>query len=633
VNETPTEAEGTSGNPTATIADLTPEITTLFDLEEPIQASSKGLCIYYRNDYDNAASQAEAEGEIEKASAFRMLATLCSFQPQFWNKAEPYEKVRSTGELSGVSVEHIPEDWLVRMKEMAGQTKDPSLKARILDLHWLSTKDHTSCRDAVPAYIESAERLDCTDDWYYGTLEFHRACQLANFLGFNNQPAKDARAALIRALEDETRQHKEEYSRIAWLLKIIWDCGSDDDAKFANLAEAHGQACLESGDFYTARRIWKSAVKLWHSAKDPEASKAIQIRSAQTLVEEARKRSVPGDYLGASKVMEDAIIALRQAGEESAKIKEIQKELRAIQPKAMAEMKTVEFSTDIRAEVLAMRDAFDSLLLDEALLKLSFGQSLVSLEDLREQTEAEANQSIAQLFDGSFYSADARVIHNQKGLVGLEGVDREESLESQMFAHLNRVIWNWRASSFIDPARQKITEQHRLHKADFVFLVSENPFVPPGHEEIFLRGIHAGFHGDFLVASSLLVPQIENSIRYVLTNHGVDVTNYKDDRTQPVKLLGPLFDLPEMKEIFGESCWFELRGLLIEKTGAEVRNKISHGFTSNAECYSPAAKNVWWIVLRLCMMPFAKRKGGTEVSSSNKVADDGGIESQEPPEE
>lgn len=623
MSNTTTKAEGPPKNPA----------TVSFDLDEPIRATLKRHCFYYWNDFDIAAAKAEAEEDNEKASTFRMLAALCSFQPQFWNKGDPYEKVRLSGELSGVTVEHLPEDWLPKIKEMAGQTKDPALRARLLDLHWLSTKDHTSCRDAVPAYIKSAQRLDCTDDWYYGTLEFHRACQLGNCLGFDNQPAKDARAAVVAALEDETSQPKEKYSRIAWLLKIIWDCGSDDDAKFANLAEVYGQACLESGDFYAARRIWKSAVKFWHSAKDPEASKAIQIKSAQTLVEEARKRSVPGDHLGASKVMEAAIVALRKAGEESAKIQEIQKELRAIQPKAMAEMKTVEFSTDIRAEVLAMRDAFDSLPLDQALLKLSFGQSLVNLENLRAQTEAEANQSITQLFDGSFYSADARVIHNQKGLIGLEGKDREKSLEGQMFTYLNRVIWNWRASSFIDPARQKITEQHRLHKADFVFLVSENPFVPPGHEEIFLRGIHAGFHGDFLVASSLLVPQIENSIRYVLTNHGVDVTNYQDDRTQPVKLLGPLFDVPEMKEIFGESCWFELRGLLIEKTGAELRNKISHGFISNAECYGPAAKNVWWIVLRLCMMPFAKQKGGAEVSSSEKVADDGGIESQEPPEE
>jgi len=87
----------------------------------------------------------------------------------------------------------------------------------------------------------------------------------------------------------------------------------------------------------------------------------------------------------------------------------------------------------------------------------------------------------------------------------------------------------------------------------------------------------------------------------VLEENGVDISNFKEDFTQPVKILGGLFDVPEMKEIFGESCWFELRGLLIEKTGPELRNRVAHGFVSSSECYGPAAVNVWWIVLRLCL--------------------------------
>jgi hypothetical protein len=588
-----------------------------FDLEEPIRESSRKHCLYYWTDFSNAAAQAESVGEAEKASDFKLLETICSFQPQFWNRAEPYEKIRVSADLAEVSVEHLPEEWMGRIKKMAGEVRDPALKARLLDIHWLSKKDHTSCRDAVAAYIESGKNLDQTDDWYYGTFHFHRACQLANLLGSKNQSAVDARKAVVDALKEEPENGEEKYSRISWLLKIAYDCGVDDDRKFAELAEKHAEECYDSGNLYDARRIWETAVQFWHAAKNPEACKEIKIRSAKTLVEEARRRAVPGDFLGASKVMEQAILALRQAGEESGKVKKIQKELREIQPKAVAEMKSVGFFTDITAEVLAIREAFDLLSLREALLKLSFGRPLVDLEELRSQTEKEANQSLAQLFDGSLYSDDARVVHNQRGLVGLESGEREKSLEGQMFTSLNRYVWNYRSGSFIDPARQKISEQHRLHKADLVFLVSDNPLIPPGHEEIFLRGLHAGFHGDFLVASSLLVPQIENSIRYVLTNQGVDVSNYQDDQTQPVKLLGPLFDVPEMKEIFGKSCWFELRGLLIEKTGAELRNQLTHGFVSNADCYGPAARNLWWIVLRLCITPFARHERDCEQQAAN----------------
>ena len=134
-------------------------------------------------------------------------------------------------------------------------------------------------------------------------------------------------------------------------------------------------------------------------------------------------------------------------------------------------------------------------------------------------------------------------------------------------------------------------------------MILNNPFVPSGHEGIFLRGIHAGFNGDFLIASHLLVPQIENSLRFVLESQGVDVSNLMSDGTQPVKVLGALFSMNQTKEIFGDSLCFELRGCLIEKAGYDFRNRLAHGFVTERDCYSAAAAMIWWLVLRICLIP------------------------------
>jgi hypothetical protein len=120
-----------------------------------------------------------------------------------------------------------------------------------------------------------------------------------------------------------------------------------------------------------------------------------------------------------------------------------------------------------------------------------------------------------------------------------------------------------------------------------------------------MRGLFYGLAADLLLASHLLTLQIENSLRCVLQERGFDVTNLESDLTQPVKVLGPLFSLPEMKTIFGEDLCFELRGLLIEKTGYSFRNRIAHGFVGEGECYGDAAMNVWWLALRLCYTPLA----------------------------
>ena len=151
--------------------------------------------------------------------------------------------------------------------------------------------------------------------------------------------------------------------------------------------------------------------------------------------------------------------------------------------------------------------------------------------------------------------------------------------------------------------RYQILNDHRPTFEDLRFIVDKNPFIPPGHEGIFLRGLHAGFHGDFVVATHLLTPQIENSLRYVLESHDVDISNLMSDGTQPVKVLGAIFGLAETSQIFTDELCFELRGCLIEKTGYDFRNRIAHGFVDEGECYSHAGVTMWWLVLRICLTP------------------------------
>jgi hypothetical protein len=75
------------------------------------------------------------------------------------------------------------------------------------------------------------------------------------------------------------------------------------------------------------------------------------------------------------------------------------------------------------------------------------------------------------------------------------------------------------------------------------------------------------------------------------------------DGTQPVKVLGAIFGMAESQQIFGDKLCFELRGCLIEKTGYDFRNRVAHGFVHEGECYSHAGVTVWWLVLRICLMP------------------------------
>ncbi len=309
--------------------------------------------------------------------------------------------------------------------------------------------------------------------------------------------------------------------------------------------------------------------------------------------------------LAAAGFLADGIEALRRAGEAKERIESLRKRLSEIQQLSLSEMKT--FSTeklDISAPIESAREHVRGHDLLTALMRFALGYELIDCAELKKTVTENANDFPMQhLFGASIIDSQGRVIKQKPGMFGLSGEDLEKRLLEEMFSHAAQFMWSLRVTTYIEPGRIQIYNDHHPGTDDLAFLVTNNPFVPPGHEGIFLRGIVAGFHRDFLVAAHLLVPQIENSLRYVLESHGVDVSNLKSDGTQPVKVLGAIFDMKETTEILGESLCFELRGCLIEKTGYDFRNRVAHGFVSEAECYSAAASLIWWLVLRICLIP------------------------------
>jgi Domain of unknown function (DUF4209) len=109
------------------------------------------------------------------------------------------------------------------------------------------------------------------------------------------------------------------------------------------------------------------------------------------------------------------------------------------------------------------------------------------------------------------------------------------------------------------------------------------------------------------VATHLLIPQVEHSIRVLLANAGVITSSLATGGIQneynlnqtlvDEKFAGPL------TKILGEDLVFDLRGLLIEHGGSNLRNRVAHGLLDDGEFDSAVAVYLWWLVLRLCCLP------------------------------
>lgn len=229
--------------------------------------------------------------------------------------------------------------------------------------------------------------------------------------------------------------------------------------------------------------------------------------------------------------------------------------------------------------------------------------------------ELQANHPLQYIIDKMLLDEPGKVIGRRPGNT-FEDNSLEESTRITMYeqaANYHRVA----ASIQILPALEQINLDHHISPNDLVGIVTNSPFVPPDRREIFLRSLYHGFIFDFMVAPSLLVPQIENSLRFVLQQHGVIVSKHYSSGIQEECDLGDLlYKTPEIEKILGHDLLFDLKGLLHERFGSNLRNLLAHGLVSDAEYLSPASVYVWRLVLHLCVALLLTRQATARKSDA-----------------
>jgi Domain of unknown function (DUF4209) len=276
---------------------------------------------------------------------------------------------------------------------------------------------------------------------------------------------------------------------------------------------------------------------------------------------------------------------------------------------------------DVSKAVEAAKGSVKGKSLRDAIFAMALGHPVTNPTKLRERvTDIMNKYPMTHLFPATFTTRDGRVMAHKPPGLSTDEETREAAIQAEMFHQASSIDWNLRAQAYIDVCRQQINEEHEPALQDLHFLVLHNPFIPPDHEALFLKGIIAGFRGDFDITAHFLVPQIEESIRYILQSAGYVTSKLDSKLIQEQRLLGTLLSLPETAEILHADHVFELRGILCEKFGYDLRNRLAHGFVTYQECWSADVLNLWWLVIRLLSFP-AARKAKEEASNSDKKAD------------
>ena len=129
---------------------------------------------------------------------------------------------------------------------------------------------------------------------------------------------------------------------------------------------------------------------------------------------------------------------------------------------------------------------------------------------------------------------------------------------------------------------------------------------------IFAHGLFLCYKDDYVAGLSILVPQIEDWIRYSLNVCGVNTRN-KDRYDKFEKELSLDEMLKEKKDdiisIFGESLYFELNTLLSnEDYCLNLRNNLCHGLTNINDFYSQNYVYLWALIFRFILLSYIQNK-------------------------
>lgn len=574
-----------------------------WDFESPFRTAKLQCCSSYFDHAFQVATDLEKEGKTQEASLLRTLGILLSFAANYENGVEPYRPIGQNfeGRRSFIPDDLTPDDLII-VRALYLRSKDVVLRARLGDILWIREKDHKIAFAIVQDYIDAANVLLGQFKWYEACPLFRRALQLGSALGRRNTGWQTAAESFLSALNHPAS------STVAVSLKaflfVAFDMQVGESATLAQIANGYAQKANHDNCPNIERDYLLLEAEFWHRCKDSDKERTARLAAAMTYIAEAEcqlKGSRPS-YMAASGFLVQAIDALRQVNADSVLIARLRQTLKQYQQNTLKELDHIQTpEVDITEPIKIAENIVKAENLTDSLQLLAFGCDIIDVRKFRDEVLKRAENSPLSVFiDSGLIDGKGRVEGKMESLFLKTGAEFEKGLEARMFFQAAKADWPWRAATFIEPARLKIWQDHRPSLRDLASIVFHNPFIPPGHEQIFLMGLFYGLAGDLILSSHLLTPQIENSLRFVLEQQGADVSNIMSDLTEPVKLLGSLFDLPEMVTIFGADMCFELRGHLIEKSGFAFRNQVAHGFVGDMDCYSETALNVWWLTLRLC---------------------------------
>ena len=601
------EAQGTESTQDLTLITKDEFIAATF--EAPIRDSNNVDCWTLADLYKIAAARQTETGNESAARVFGFLSAVTNIHFKPADRAEPYGPMFVMNDKRGIVPADLRGDQSSIFSQLVPIVQNPGLRARLADIAWINDRTSPSmAQQAISAYCQATQLVFDGNAEFFNGNRFAsdsdgcdmllRACQIARATGWK-EPESSGLEELIRAILEDTVNRKADKGFLD-IGQISLRFGIGGPIVLAERAETW--ALSKEMHPRSSRDLLKLAASAYAQLGSGQARDRCLVAAAECLATMAEAAGSRG--MVAASHLTDAIDELRRVPNTGDRRRELETALLAAQAGILDEMGTVSTEIDLTDHVTRARRRVAGMSLAQALAGFATLEKSPDPDSLREAAQKQANENLlSNIMPHQLVDEEGKVIATSPGFFGDE---EDGALTLRHIIIRNEGIRrDFVAQGQIEPARQVIQIEHPLDRRDFFPIAEMSPFVPGNRANMFSLGFSRFFGGDFVSALHILVPQLENSLRHVLKQHGIDPSVIHSDMTQENRSLSGLLDNEReaLEKIFGPAIVFEIDNLFNFRGGPALRNRVAHGSMSDAACHSAEAIYACWFVFHLCCLP------------------------------
>lgn len=542
---------------------------------------------------------------VENSNAARLLSATCSMHLKPESTITPFSPKFIMQDSRGIIANDFSRSSLNVLAEFCLEVDVPELRARLADICWVTKSgsiEHAYM--AIQAYIESAKILLLENDtWVYPAERIERALRLSCMFRRETQ-----RPDLFISISDfviseiDRKKLNEPPFYALRLLNLSHECGVGDQNWILSTAEEIAQNRFELNDTRTAINAWECALNSAIELRDKNKQQEIWTYIAGCHVKDSEMQD--GGLISAGALLK-AIDSLSKVPNTRQKRLELYEKMRDCQLESLHQLH--EYSTPgtniseivHQAKIQVQgQDFFDMLFRLGVLVSRP-----ACIDTLRSQAIEQMQTTIAWMFGGTHIDHEGITVATVPSGMGIN--DDPDGIVTWSIMMRNIGIDHQLAvQGQIRPAINEIMTQHHVSEHTLESILKNHPFIPKGHEYFFVKGVMCGLEGDFLTACHVLIPQIENSLRYVVRSQGEEPTTLHGDGSQERSGLKFLLNHAVILDVLGKNITGNLQAILIDKIYGDLRNQMSHGYMPAGHFFGNAPIFLWWLILHILMLPF-----------------------------